>query len=66
MPRRKRRFMPGEGLLWTILLAGGLTFVLAQDPPQQPKPKTRPVEENPQDKRGARRQGAQADDQKLD
>lgn len=66
MPRRKRRFMPGEGLLWTILLAGGLTFVLAQDPPQPPKPKPRPVEENPQDKRGARRQGAQADDQKLD
>ena len=31
-----------------------------------PKPSSKPTAESPQDKRGARRQGAQADDQKLD
>ena len=31
-----------------------------------PKPGSKPTAESPQDKRGARRQGAQADDQKLD
>ena len=38
----------------------------AQDPALPPAPRPKPNAESPQDKRGARRQGAQADDQKLD
>ncbi|MFM8393694.1 MAG: VWA domain-containing protein [Acidobacteriota bacterium] len=64
--RRSRRFKLLETILGAAFVLFALLLVVAQDPPQPPKPKPRPVEENPQDKRGARRQGAQADDQKLD
>lgn len=58
-------------LLTLILIVGLLSGrldppVTAQDPALPPVPKTKPVPETPQDKRGARRQSAQADDQKLD
>lgn len=59
-----------SGLLMILvvgLLSGRLDRpVTAQDPALPPVPKTKPAPETPQDKRGARRQGAQADDQKLD
>ena len=56
------------------LLVAGFLSAVAQDPALPPKPKPRPPAQNPaenpaensQDKRGARRQGAQADDQNLD
>ncbi|MEY4167934.1 MAG: VWA domain-containing protein [Blastocatellia bacterium] len=50
----------------TAWLLSSCTLISAQDPALPPKPKPRPPTENPQDKRGARRQGAQADDQNLD
>lgn len=49
-----------------VLLTAGFLRAGAQDPALPPKPKPRAPAENPPDKRGARRQGAQADDQKLD
>ncbi len=53
----------GLGLgLFSYHVRGG---AVVQDPALPPVPKKPPVEA-PQDKRGARRQGAQADDQKLD
>ena len=48
------------------LVLCSLILVVGQDPPQPPKPKRSSPSESPEDKRGARRQGAQADDQKLD
>ncbi len=54
-----------------ILLAGLLSLppalrVGAQDPPQPPQPKQKPVQKTEQDKKGAQRQGAQAEEQNLD
>jgi Ca-activated chloride channel family protein len=54
-----------------ILLAGALSFYVlhqanAQDPPQPPKPKPTPTPKDQKDRKGAQRQGAQADQQSLD
>src|SRR5262249_17291333 len=35
----------------------------AQDPPRPPQPKQAPQQKDPKDRKGAQRQGAQADDQ---
>lgn len=54
-----------------VLLAGALSFYIihrtnAQDPPQPPKPKPTPTPKDQKDRKGAQRQGAQADQQSLD
>ncbi|NBO65118.1 MAG: VWA domain-containing protein [Acidobacteria bacterium] len=53
-------------LTLTSLLLSSHTFISAQEPAIPPRPKPRTETESPQDKRGARRQSAQADDQNLD
>ncbi|MGH9800823.1 MAG: VWA domain-containing protein, partial [Blastocatellia bacterium] len=58
-------------VLSAILLAGALSFYIvyqtnAQDQPQPPKPKPTPTPKDQKDRKGAQRQGAQADQQSLD
>ncbi len=58
-------------LATAILLGAALSFYIvhrtsAQDPPQPPKPKPTPTPKDQKDRKGAQRQGAQADQQSLD
>ncbi|MFN0108354.1 MAG: VWA domain-containing protein [Blastocatellia bacterium] len=58
-------------LITAALLVGALSFYVlhpanAQDPPQPPKAKPTPTPKDPKDRKGAQRQGAQADQQTGD
>lgn len=50
-------------LIIALLSAPAVPLAGAQDPPQPPPPKQTPQQKDPKDKRGAQRQGAQADEQ---
>lgn len=61
-------YMVATLLISMVLLAPAWQGVEAQDPVQPPPPKPTPANtpKTPQEKKGAQRQGAQAEDQKLD
>src|SRR5262245_22197336 len=53
-------------LILALLSIPAIHIAGAQDPPRPPQPKQSPQQKDPKDKRGAQRQGAQADEQTLD
>lgn len=53
-------------LLFLVLALRTADRVGAQDPPQPPTPKPKPTPQDPRDKKGAQRQGAEANQQPID
>lgn len=53
-------------LLFAVLALRTADRVGAQDPPQPPTPKPKPTPQDPRDKKGAQRQGAEANQQPID
>lgn len=53
-------------LLFAVLALRTTARVGAQDPPQPPAPKQKPTPQDPRDKKGAQRQGAEANQQSQD
>ena len=64
--RRSLFFAALAVLLFAVLALRAVDRVGAQDPPQPPTPKTKPTPQDPRDKKGAQRQGAEADQQPID
>src|SRR5215510_13071275 len=53
-------------LIIALLNSPAIKGVGAQDPPRPPEPKQAPQSKDPKDRKGAQRQGAQADEQVVD
>lgn len=63
---RRSLFVALAVLLFALLALRTVERVGAQDPPQPPTPKPKPTPQDPRDKKGAQRQGAEANQQQTD